>query len=181
MELVTKNAKETQNFGEQIGVSMISQDSPEEAGELKYTSKVAEWTPARWRSVKSAIILALSGDLGSGKTTFIQGLAKGLGIKQRIISPTFIILRTYDIKQTTKNNGLKTENRKLKTFYHIDLYRLEDNIKNELKNLGMGEIMSDPTNVVAIEWAERAKDYLPKSTKWIRFEHLGGDRRRISY
>lgn len=117
--------------------------------------------------------MALSGNLGSGKTTFIQGLAKGLGIKQRIISPTFILLREYVLK------NVKTKKRKNRNFYHIDLYRLENNVEEELRNLGIEEVWGKRENIVAIEWAEKVKRMLPKSTTWINFEDLGDDRRKI--
>lgn len=93
-------------------------------------------------------IIALSGDLGAGKTTFAQGFAEGLQIKDRIISPTFLVIRQYPIP-----------NRK-NFFYHIDLYRLE-NI--DLKNSGLEEILGDPENVVLIEWAEKIGEHLDKS------------------
>ncbi len=113
--------------------------------------------------------MALSGNLGSGKTTFVQGLARGLGIKQRIISPTFILMRQYE---GVGGHGGK--------FYHIDLYRLEDNIEQELRNLGIEEILGKAENIVAIEWAEKVKEILPDNTIWISFENLGDERRKIT-
>lgn len=95
-------------------------------------------------------IIALSGKLGAGKTTFAQGFAQGLGIKDKIISPTFLIIRQYTIPN------------KKNLFYHIDLYRL-DNI--DLKSSGLEEILSDPTNVVLIEWADRIENCLTGSTR----------------
>lgn len=103
-------------------------------------------------------ILALSGELGSGKTTFAQGFARGLGIKEKIISPTFIIIRQYPTN-----------------FYHIDLYRVEN-----FQELGLEEILANPNNIVLIEWAEKIKD-LPKNTKKITIEKLEGDKRLINY
>ncbi len=97
-------------------------------------------------------ILALSGDLGAGKTTFAQGFAQGLNITDRIISPTFLIIRQYKIPNQ-KN-----------WFYHIDLYRLE-NI--DLKNSGLTEILEDKTNVVLIEWADKILEHLPNNVKKI--------------
>ncbi len=94
-------------------------------------------------------IFALSGELGAGKTTFVQGFAKGLGIQDKIISPTFVLIRQHQIPNTDK------------TLYHIDLYRLE-NIES-LKHLGLDEILSDSNNIVLIEWAEKLKQ-LPKGT-----------------
>lgn len=109
-------------------------------------------------------IIALSGDLGAGKTTFAQGFAEGLGIRDRIISPTFLVIRQYPIPG--KNNF----------FYHIDLYRLE-NI--DLKNSGLEEILTDPTNVVLIEWAERIEDRLLGEVTKISLEQLSADKRSI--
>jgi tRNA threonylcarbamoyladenosine biosynthesis protein TsaE len=157
MEVTTKNAEETKELGRKVG------------------SKLGQKRKDRERRIQ-ATVLALTGELGSGKTTFLQGLAEGLGIKKRIISPTFIIIRTYDKSQNT--NDLKVS--ELKTFHHIDLYRIEGNIGDELKNLGMDEIFSDPANVVAIEWAEKAKDYLPENTTWINFSYKGQNMRSIS-
>jgi len=110
-------------------------------------------------------VLALVGELGSGKTTFVQGLAKGLGVTKQIVSPTFIIMREYVGKSFN--------------FDHVDLYRLEGDLKNELDSLGLTDIWMDPKNVVVIEWAEKARDYLPEGTKWVRFENLGEDGRKI--
>ena len=87
-------------------------------------------------------VLALHGNLGGGKTTFVQGLAKGLGIKRRIISPTFVIVRTYNLKLQNA-----------KRFYHIDLFRVES--QKDIKMLGVEEIINDPKNIIVIEWAER--------------------------
>lgn len=133
MEFITKNAEETKSLGREM------------AAKLK------------------AKVLALTGDLGSGKTTFVQGFAEGLGIKHGIISPTFILLRKYE------NN-----------FYHLDLYRLETNVEQEVKNLGVEEIWKDPENIVVIEWAEKIKDTIPSDAKWIKFENMGDNKRKVT-
>jgi len=117
-------------------------------------------------------VLALTGDLGSGKTTFVQGFAQGLGIKTRIISPTFIIVRKYELRFT--NYDLRIRN-----FYHIDLYRLEENVEREIINLGVDEIWNTSGNIVAIEWAEKIKNVIPKNATWIKFESLGENERRV--
>lgn len=165
METITKSPEETRRLGEKIAIDITGYKLQEK----------------RYRKGK-AIILALSGDLGSGKTTFIQGFAEGLGLKQRIISPTFILMRKYHLELKTKNSKLRTttQNLKLKYFYHIDLYRLEENIETEVRNLGIEEIWSNSENVVAIEWAEKIKDWIPKNAKWIKFENVGEDERKIS-
>ena len=144
METTTKNAEETKELGKKVAASL-----------------------------KGGETLALVGDLGSGKTTFVQGLAEGLGIKQRIISPTFIIMRNYKISQITDYRSPVTN------FYHIDLYRLENKIETEIENLGLEEIWSNPENVIAIEWAEKVRDIVPKNATWIEFEYLDDDKRRI--
>lgn len=111
-------------------------------------------------------VIALSGELGAGKTTFVQGFANGLGIKEKIISPTFILIRQHKIPDS-KN-----------MLYHVDLYRLE-NLDN-LKHLGLEECWADPKNIVLIEWAQKAKELLPKNTVWIKFENTYGNKRKIS-
>lgn len=119
------------------------------------------------KDFSSGGILALSGDLGTGKTTFTQGFAKGLAIKEKILSPTFIIIREYTLPTTKEGK-----------FYHIDLYRLEA-IK-EIESLGLSEIFANSKNVVLIEWAERLVDSLPKNTTKIIFTRISENQREIS-
>lgn len=106
----------------------------------------------------SALVIGLKGDLGSGKTTFIQGFLRGLGVKQRITSPTFVIFKRYEIKE-----------KKYKNVYHIDCYRL--NKPGEILKLDFKKIIDNPENIVLIEWAEKLKKILPRKTKWIHFEY----------
>lgn len=140
MEIITKSAEDTKRFGQEIGSGLAG-------GEL----------------------IALIGDLGSGKTTFMQGLAEGLQIKNKVISPTFILLRTYEVGKE-----------KIKNLYHLDLYRLENNIDEEIKNLGVDDLWGREENIVVIEWADRAKEILPTYTKWIEFEDIGEGQRKIT-
>ncbi|HEX8932564.1 MAG TPA: tRNA (adenosine(37)-N6)-threonylcarbamoyltransferase complex ATPase subunit type 1 TsaE [Patescibacteria group bacterium] len=116
------------------------------------------------KTLKGGEVICLYGDLGSGKTTFVQGLAKGLGIEKKIISPTFIIMRTYRI-QNSKN------------FYHVDLYRIEES--KDVESLGLLEIMKDKDNIVVIEWPERIEDLLPEKRIDIIFAYLDEDKREI--
>lgn len=122
------------------------------------------------KELKGGEVIALYGDLGSGKTTFVQGLAKGLGIKRRIISPTFIIIRNYELRM--KNHGLRFRN-----FYHVDLYRI--NSQKDIEMLGLSEIIIGRENIVAIEWAEKIVEYLPKERIDIYFEYLSDNKRKI--
>ncbi|MBU6500438.1 MAG: tRNA (adenosine(37)-N6)-threonylcarbamoyltransferase complex ATPase subunit type 1 TsaE [Patescibacteria group bacterium] len=109
-------------------------------------------------SSRGALILALSGELGSGKTTFTQGFLRGLGIRKKTTSPTFIIFRRFAVKSTW-----------FKNLYHVDAYRLKK--PRELAALGFKEILRDPKNIVLIEWAENIKSILPKNALWLRFHH----------
>ena len=110
-------------------------------------------------SARYAQVVALKGELGAGKTTFVQGVAKGLGIKEKILSPTFVIIKFYK---------LKTINYKL--LYHIDCYRIKD--EQDLLALGWDKIVSDPQNLVLIEWPERVRKILPKDTISISFKTI---------
>lgn len=115
---------------------------------------------------KGALVLALEGDLGGGKTTFLQGLAKGLKIKEKILSPTFVLMKKFRIPKSNFQN-----------FYHIDCYRIAK--LKELLNLGFQTIISNPKNIVAIEWADRIKKILPKNTNNLRFIFLNKKEREI--
>lgn len=110
--------------------------------------------------------ILLFGDLGAGKTTFMQGLAKGLGIRHRIISPTFIIVRKYEVPIGT-----------ITYLYHIDLYRTET--EADLKGLGIPEILEEKNAVVAIEWCEKLGSLLPKKRWEVAFEWVNENERKI--
>ena len=116
---------------------------------------------------KKAIVIALKGELGSGKTTFLQGFAKGLGIKDKILSPTFVILRKFQIPVSI-----------FEYFYHIDCYRIKK--PEELLTLGFKEIISDSKNIVAIEWAEKVNKLLPKESIILDFKFEKEKEREIA-
>jgi len=116
-----------------------------------------------------ALVLALAGGLGVGKTNFIQGFARGLGIKGTVNSPTFVILKKYSVEHPSV----------IKTFYHIDCYRLDSEL--DLVRLGLEEILANPTNVVAIEWPDIAQDILQKNVLGVNFEVIGEKGRRIIF
>ena len=117
-------------------------------------------------------VIALSGELGAGKTTFVQGFAKGLGIKEKIISPTFVLIRQHPIPKTKKNLPAGRQ-----ALFHIDLYRLES---VDVEILGIDEIIRNPNNIVLIEWAEKIKHLLPKNTYWILLEVVEDNTRTIT-
>jgi tRNA threonylcarbamoyladenosine biosynthesis protein TsaE len=120
------------------------------------------------KKVEEVSILALYGDLGSGKTTFIQGLAKGLRINKKIISPTFIIMRSYKVPVIIKKSY----------FYHIDLYRIND--EKDVQELGLIELMKDPRNLLAIEWPEKILKLLPEKRLNLHFEYVDENKRKIT-
>jgi len=143
MEFITKNFKETQQLAERLVEQLIT-------------------APHR-----GALVLALRGDLGAGKTTFIQGLGKALGVKEKILSPTFVIMKHFNILSSDYFSD----------FYHLDCYRIESS--GDLEVLNFKEIINEPKNLVVIEWAERIKKALPSDAVWLEFEHGGEDVRKI--
>ena len=104
---------------------------------------------------KGALVIALEGDLGGGKTTFAQGFAKGLGIREKILSPTFVILKRFMLHVSC-----------FKNFVHMDAYRVEST--RELRVLGWQDILKDREAIVLVEWADRIKKALPK--EYIRID-----------
>ena len=118
------------------------------------------------KNSKGALVVGLYGDLGSGKTAFTQAVAKYLGVKETVTSPTFVIEKIY-----------KLENGNFDHLIHIDAYRLESG--KELIHLGWEEISKNPKNIIFIEWPERVAEILPKDIKKIRFTFSNENTREI--
>lgn len=135
-------------------------------GRTRKIGKVLAGEALETKPREKALVIGLRGDLGGGKTTFLQGFAKGLRIKQRITSPTFVIIKRFRIS-----------GRGFQNFYHIDCYRIRK--PKEILELGFKEIMADPKNIVAIEWADRVKSIMPKETIWLNFEFINKGTREI--
>lgn len=114
-EIITKSPEETAAIGEKIG-----------------------------RLVSNGTVICLYGDLGAGKTLFVQNLAKGLEIDEDVTSPTFNIMNVYEGRLP---------------LYHFDLYRLEQ--EYELEDIGFYDYVDDPDGIVVIEWADKFADCLP--------------------
>ncbi|MBI3632334.1 MAG: tRNA (adenosine(37)-N6)-threonylcarbamoyltransferase complex ATPase subunit type 1 TsaE [Candidatus Vogelbacteria bacterium] len=111
------------------------------------------------RGGNRATVVALFGELGTGKTSFTQGIAKAFEIKDHITSPTFVLEKVYKL-------GKKFS---YERFTHIDAYRL--NGGEEMRALGWDEASRDPKNIIFIEWPERVESVLPRDMIKIYFEH----------
>lgn len=136
--IVSKNARQTKKIASNLAKKLVKSGSR-----------------------TKALVIGLIGELGSGKTVFAQGFARGLGIKGKIVSPTFILMRRHG------------------NFYHFDCYRIKK--PKEILNLGWKEIISNPQNIVLIEWAEKIKKILPKKCVIIKFKHINKYERKISF
>ena len=107
--------------------------------------------------INHSFVIGLRGNLGAGKTAFIQGFARAFGIK-KITSPTFLIIKNYQLKHSNYAN-----------LFHIDTYRI--NKFKELLALDFKNIIKNKQNLTIIEWADKIKKFLPASAIWIKFEH----------
>lgn len=113
-------------------------------------------------------VIALTGPLGAGKTTFVQMLAKVLGVKQKVKSPTFTVMNTYNINSKVKSQKSKVQGKIQKlTLCHIDAYRLKR--VDELEAIGLDDYLGHPDVITVIEWAEKIKKVVPKNSQWIKF------------
>jgi len=131
---------------------------------LKETSEIAaiflEEILKIENSKAGALVVGLVGDLGAGKTAFFQTVAKHLGVKGRVSSPTFVIMKKYPIKHKKQN-----------FLFHLDAYRLKN--ARELLLLGWEEILNDKKNLVFIEWPQNVSKVMPFNTKFI---HISEDK-----
>jgi tRNA threonylcarbamoyladenosine biosynthesis protein TsaE len=122
---------------------------------------------------KKARVLAFSGNLGAGKTTLTQEIAKHLGIKENIISPTFVIMKIYKINPSSKYYF------HFKKLVHIDAYRLDSH--EELLKIGWEELIVDKDNLIIIEWPERVSECIPKLSLPISLSHIDDENREIEF
>jgi tRNA threonylcarbamoyladenosine biosynthesis protein TsaE len=145
-QIETKSAKETQ----------------EAAG--RFAAEILEKSGG-----KSARVVCLWGDLGSGKTTFVQGVAAAAGVRGVVNSPTFLIMKKYPLGGKYKGGD----------FYHFDCYRVKS--AAEVADLGWDEIIADADNLIFVEWPEKIMEILPEERTDISFDNLGADKRRIVF
>lgn len=108
-------------------------------------------------------VVAVVGELGAGKTTFVRGLARGLFVKDPVLSPSFLLARSYEGRLP---------------FHHLDAYRITD--PRELAEVGLHELLPPQEGITAVEWADRIANLIPRRAIWVTLEHRGKDRRRIT-
>lgn len=120
---------------------------------------------------KQASVLAISGDLGAGKTTFMQALALKLHITNTVISPTYVIMKKYEIDEEEKMP--------FRSLVHIDAYRIES--IDEMRPIRFDEILSEEKTLVCIEWAERIKELLPPHTIYMDIKIDSEESRSITF
>ena len=149
---ITKSANQTRNLGQKLALEILARGKNNSLAKdivfrKKSKSPTADLTLGeRWgrgssnlRALKKqALVLAMQGDLGGGKTTFTQGFARGLGIKDNISSPTFVIIKKFHIPYS-----------RFQVFYHIDAYRLDS--YKDLLELGIQDMISGSRNIIIIE------------------------------
>lgn len=143
---------------------------------LVETTQLAEqWLTGLNSRADDATIVALNGNLGSGKTTFVKSVAHALGVEENITSPTFVLMKKYELE----NLGGAIHLQKFKRLIHIDAYRLENG--TDLGALQFESLIADPGNLILIEWADNVKSGLPENINNIDFEYVSENERKISY
>lgn len=119
------------------------------------------------KTLRGGDVVALSGDLGGGKTTFVKGLARQLGVTKTVVSPTFLIEKIFTISNWPVPGRL----------HHFDVYRLSD--PTDLLSLGWEELLADKNNLIVVEWADKMASLMPPQTIWVRFAFVSDTVRKI--
>ena len=136
--------------------------------QISYSLATIENEPDRfWQCLHQYRVFAFSGEMGSGKTTFIHALCNYLGVKDAVSSPTFALINEYYFDQDGTD----------KKIYHMDWYRLRDT--EEAINAGMEDALNDKDAYCFVEWAEKAVDLLPHPHVWIEINITGADQRMM--
>ncbi len=129
-----------------------------------------DWAKQFATTLHSGDIVLLHGDLGAGKTTFVKGLAEGLGVKDDILSPTFTLLNLYKIPDSKFQ---------IHHLVHVDTYRLKN--EQELIDIGIEDYLGDPETICVIEWPEKVPNLLKnKKTVKVTIEHFAEGKRKIT-
>lgn len=122
------------------------------------------------RSKKNArhpLVVGIVGELGAGKTTLVCGFARAFGVKEKIVSPSFVVMRAFRLR------GRK----RFRHFVHIDCWRLQSS--KEIKELGFLKLIEDRDAIILIEWADRIKDILPLHAVWVSIVSVAPHKRKI--
>ncbi len=143
---ITKSAEETERIGEIFGASYLKEKE----------------------NVTLPHLILCIGELGSGKTTFVRAVAKGLGITTRLLSPTYIIVRRYIISKLSKESFL----------YHLDLYRVQKD--QDAESIGIHEMLNDSRSITVIEWPERTSRLLLLPRIECRFSTLEDNKHEVT-
>ena len=125
----------------------------------------------RTQGYGNAPVIGLVGELGAGKTTFMKGVARALGLGDVITSPTFVIEKVYDLPDG--------DDQPYERLVHIDAYRLEGGA--ELEAIGWNDILSNPKNIIFIEWPELVEEVMPLRTEYITLTVEDDEARTILY
>jgi len=115
------------------------------------------------RGLQEGDVVALAGELGVGKTTLVQGIARGLFVTENVSSASFVLARTYRGKIP---------------LHHLDAYRIES--PQELFEVGLDRYLPPEEGVTVVEWADKIRAFIPREALWVTIEFLDGDRRRIT-
>lgn len=137
LEFVSRNADQTRRLGARLGALLEGGD-----------------------------VVALEGDLGTGKTVLAQGIGRGWGAQDPLISPTFVLMRRHERLHSPEK------------LYHIDFYRLQ---AAEIEQLGLEEILGAAGNIAVVEWADRAPKVIPEEHLWIALRWLDEYRRTLTF
>ncbi len=136
---------------------------------LEETQKLAaEWVASLDTSCDEALVVGLYGNLGAGKTSFSQAVAKALGVKDVVNSPTFVIEKIYE---TLHPHFIR--------LVHIDAYRLEN--AGELQILDFEQLVANKNNLILIEWPEKVKEILPENHVRINFTFIDETTRKVDF
>jgi tRNA threonylcarbamoyladenosine biosynthesis protein TsaE len=143
---------------------------------LEETLQIAKKFLNSIKSESNATAVAFYGDLGAGKTTFIQFLAKEMGIEEPATSPTFVIQKTYEVPLKSEENA---EEKKFDKLVHIDAYRLESG--GELSHLRFEETLLLPRTLVCIEWPFNVEGAIPESALKVECKFIDENTRTYEF
>ncbi|MBI4158223.1 MAG: tRNA (adenosine(37)-N6)-threonylcarbamoyltransferase complex ATPase subunit type 1 TsaE [Candidatus Yanofskybacteria bacterium] len=163
MVYYSKSEKETQKIASDLAIKTIKSST----------------SPSQTR-LRRANVVTLEGELGAGKTTFVKGFAKALGIKTKIKSPTFVLMKYYPITYYVLRikKSIRNPQSVVRKLYHLDCYRVRDH--RDLTTLNLKTMFNSSENIILIEWPERIKKILPKKLIRVHIDHINKNKRKIS-